>query len=137
MHGTGAVTLRTTNKSFCEEFKEKLRILGFHVYAQVVKPKKPNRAMLFEARGCSKTFYEWYKNPSFEKIKEIAEEYPASFIRGFFQSEGSITKDGRVFMASTDSQIVDIVRCVLNKLGFRSSYYPLPTRYIFLEVGKA
>ena len=80
--------------------------------------------MLFEARGYSKTFYEWYKNLSFEKIKEIAEEYPASFIRGFFQSEGSITKDGRVFMANTDSQIADIVRCVLNKLGFRSSYYP-------------
>lgn len=133
-HGTGKISLRVTDKIFAEEFRKNLEFLGFRPYQQTIYPKHPNRLPLNEIRAYSKNFYKWYNSIPFEEVKNIAEQYPVEFIRGFFQSEGSITKDGRVFLSNKNTQTINLVRNILNRLGFRNSYY-LSSHQIYILGG--
>ncbi len=51
---------------------------------------KNGSGKLFRVALRVKFFYKWYKNQKFSELCKIVEEYPSGFIRGFFDSEGSI-----------------------------------------------
>ena len=73
----------------------------------------------------SKALYEVLRKPiDIDRIApfvEHCEECKRSFLRGFYDSEGYVSKDGQIYCYNTDVQLLQYVRKILNLLGIRTS----------------
>lgn len=100
---------------------------------------------LFEVVVCSKAFYSWLREMQSDRIKlrEIAEKYPASFIRGFYEAEGGAyvrcVLDKRrhqhrfhiqrqLSIDNTKRYLLELVQFLLKKLGVHIRLYGPYTR---------
>ncbi|MEM3952592.1 MAG: LAGLIDADG family homing endonuclease, partial [Nitrososphaerota archaeon] len=90
-------------------------------------PPKPIRKKsgAFMVKVESKALYELLKKPiDINKIApyvEHCEECMRRFARSFFDSEGGVGKDGRIYCYNTDIQLLQYVRRILNLLGIRTT----------------
>lgn len=106
-------------QSFMESINEKLSKVIGRTYL-VSKSKTKNMYVLFVY---SKSFYNFLNLP-IEKLLEITERYPLSFIRGFFEAEGTVIKDRRkkhvylLRMTNTNYLYIKTVGKYLKKFGF-------------------
>ncbi|MEM0233233.1 MAG: LAGLIDADG family homing endonuclease [Candidatus Nezhaarchaeales archaeon] len=73
----------------------------------------------------SKALYELLRKPiDIDKIApyvEHCEECMRRFARSFFDSEGGVSKDGRIYCYNSDLQLLQYVRKILNILGIRTT----------------
>ncbi len=83
------VRLRVCHKIFADRFYEALSQLGFHPSLRIEDPKEANRQRVFKVEASSKPFYEKFTDDK-NWVKEVAEEFSLDFIRGFYESEGSL-----------------------------------------------
>jgi intein/homing endonuclease len=90
-------------------------------------PKKDDGKPLYFVRAVSKVFYTWWNSLSLDELKEVALRHPADFLRGFFDSEGSWTKDQTV-MYNNNLLAIQLVAKALDALGF--SYTITSRRYL-------
>jgi intein-encoded DNA endonuclease-like protein len=111
------VALRVRDREFAEAFRDALVKIGlrprFDVYSQGGKP-------LYFVRAVSKIFYTWWNSLSPDEVREVALRHPADFLRGFYDSEGSWTKDATV-MYNNSLLVIQLVAEALKALGFRYS----------------
>lgn len=81
----------------------------------------------FRAQPASLQLYQWIKDKEFNQFSEIIDLYPHGFIKGFFDSEGTvdiISKFGRrIRMSNTDLSLLEYVSDLLFNLGINSKIY--------------
>jgi intein-encoded DNA endonuclease-like protein len=79
----------------------------------------------------SRTLYELLKKPvdlnRLKKHIEHCERCTAAFLRGFADSEGSVSKEGYISVSNTDRELLEYVKDLLQRLGIESTG-PRPTR---------
>lgn len=75
--------------------------------------------------GYSKTLYNLLKKPlDLEKLKyyiEYNEETIRAFLRGFFDSEGSVDKRGYIYIFNTDLKLLLYIKELLTRLGIQTT----------------
>ncbi|MEM0481617.1 MAG: LAGLIDADG family homing endonuclease [Nitrososphaerota archaeon] len=73
----------------------------------------------------SKVLYELLKRPlRLEKVKKFVEHCnrcKSAFLRGFFDSEGSVDEDGEVTVYNTDLALLRYVKQLLSSLGIKTT----------------
>ena len=121
------VCLKVKDKAFAESFARALEKIGLHPH---IRCRKDSGQYLVTATSVE--FFKWFKGLDYEDIKKIASEYPVDFLRGFFESEGSISKHRQggkcyyqVVIGNTDKKLISLVREIIEKLGYRTSLHIL------------
>ncbi|MEM0452992.1 MAG: LAGLIDADG family homing endonuclease [Nitrososphaerota archaeon] len=109
------------DKELIEEFS---RCLGKVLRRDPPKPiRKKSGAFMVKVE--SKALYELLRKPlDINRIApyvEHCEECMRRFARSFFDSEGGVGKDGRIYCYNTDVQLLQYVRRILNLLGIRTT----------------
>ena len=120
------VILSATDLDFVLNFKESLeRWSGFSARFKERELKLPeyikSRKKQFLCYIDSKNAAVLLKGFDQKKIKETSIEIKASFIKGFFDSEGSVTKNGAVLAFNTKEEILVLVKDLLLSLGIKSN----------------
>jgi len=122
------VQLKVTDKDFAEAFKKALENIGLTPILYLEPKYAKNRKNIWVVKANSKYFYEWYNSldryKDFEKILGNNEKLIGAFLRGFFDSEGSIGKrrNGTYTTPSaynTDKKLIDFICKLLDKLGIK------------------
>lgn len=118
------VHLQVADLEFAQEFKESLIRLGLNPLLEKYYRKEWRQGFFWRVSAHSKKFVNWYKNLGIENIEKIAEQYPESFVRGFYDSEGCLVKADRrryIQFSNTDESTICLVRKLIGKIGFRVS----------------
>lgn len=119
---TYSIGLSVCDKPFAESFYTALKTVGLNPSFGVEK-EKPPRHNLWRVRARNKIFYEWLKNLTIEKIRQITSkstENTIAFLRGFYEAEG--TFDPKGFYAryiNTNPQLLELTKELLASLNLR------------------
>lgn len=119
------IKLKVADREFAEAFRDALKsiganpILGFE--------KNITRSSRWYVEATSKDLFMFLKQPE-EKLFKVAKEYPREFLRGFFDSEGSVVwyepRKSLVISASNyDVDILNFCKELLQELGIYSKIY--------------
>jgi intein-encoded DNA endonuclease-like protein len=99
------IALGAKDKEFVEEFG---RCLGNVLGRKPIRPWKDVRRYIVEAK--SKTLYKLLRKPiDLKRIRSYVEHCPkcvAAFLRGLFDSEGNVGKDGYIRLYNTNYEIL-------------------------------
>jgi len=116
------IALKAKDKEFVEKFA---------IYLAKVLGRKPIRVRYDKSSGRyvaiaeSKTLYELLKKPvDLKRIKKYVEHCPkctAAFLRGLFDSEGHVSKNGYVTLDNTNYELLVYVRRLLKRFGIEST----------------
>ncbi|AIJ06136.1 hypothetical protein JH146_1294 [Methanocaldococcus bathoardescens] len=117
------IKLYVTDKDFADEFERHLKIIGFDNIKRCII-KKPGRKEAYEVYVFSAPFCEWYRK--LEKYKDYekmfnSEKLMGLFLRGVFDSEGSVSSSIR--MTNTNKDLIDLCCKFLDKLKIEFSIY--------------
>jgi len=125
--GDGYIIIREKTYSYIIGLKCKdvEHAMEFARCLEVVTGSKPyigkRRDGLYVVEGYSKTLCELLKKPlDIEKLRyyiEYSVETITSFLRAFFDSEGSIKKNGKIYVYNTDLRLLNYVKELLLKLN--------------------
>jgi len=113
--------LNVVDGEFALSFKRALQDLGLHPRLNLGTPKEGERKH-FRITAMSKTFGEWFRALSNEKVFSIATSYPLDFLRGFYESEGTASQH-RVCFSNTEKWKLDLTNQLIESLGFQASLY--------------
>ncbi|MBU3905277.1 MAG: helix-turn-helix domain-containing protein [Nanoarchaeota archaeon] len=117
------VNLGVISKEFALSFNSSLRKIGFNPHMCTYKPKNGNLKYIVEAN--SKNFVNWYKQLSSEKLYEIIysdKENMKSFIRGFYESEGTFRpKCCELRIRNTNKELILLCKNIIEKLSFKTT----------------
>jgi len=120
-NGIYEVGAKVKDKDFIEEFS---RCLGKVLNRNPPRPRRKKSGMLV-VNVRSKALYELLKKPiDINKIAPYVEhckECMRRFVRSFFDSEGSVDKDGKIRCYNSDLQLLQYVKKILNILGIRTT----------------
>jgi len=116
-----AVILTVKNLEFAEKFAICIgKILG----REPPKPI-PGKYGTFTVKVYSKTLYELLKKPiDINRIRRYVEHCIrciCAFLRGLFDSEGSIDKDGEIRVYNTNKSLLEYVKDLLRRLGIKAT----------------
>ena len=122
------IRLKVKDLEFATEFG---RCLSKVLEKRPVKPKYLNSMGRYDVTVDSKTLYELLKKPvdldRLKKYIEHCERCTAAFLRGFADSEGSVSKEGYISVSNTDRELLEYVKDLLKRLGIESTG-PKPTK---------
>lgn len=90
--GDYIVSLYAVDKEFVDSFVERIEDVGLSCDRNLTQNEKEGFNDIYESRAYSKKFYQWWEDLEEEDIEEIAQEYPASFVGGIYDSDGSLDK---------------------------------------------
>jgi len=115
------ITLRVKDLEFAEKFAE---CIGKVLEREPPKPI-PVKNGAFKVKVCSKTLYELLKKPiDIDNIRKYVEHCfrcICAFLRGFFDSEGSIDKDGDTRVYNSDKSLLVYIKDLLNRFGIKTT----------------
>jgi len=124
--GDKAIALNTIDKPFAEAFYNALKEIGLNPKIYTKMPKDSKLKTRYYVETCSKEFYDWFNRLTKEDIRKIALAYPKEFIRGFYESEGCLTKYTKPYgeyysiqIANTVEWKIDLIVELLRNMGFR------------------
>lgn len=89
------------------------------------------QSKMYGVRVASKLFWSWLKE--WEVHKNVIESNPESFLRGLYDSEGSICKYREkehlaIILANTKRELLELAKNLLKKLGIDSRIYAINDR---------
>jgi intein-encoded DNA endonuclease-like protein len=90
--GDYIVSLYAVDKEFVDSFVRRIEEIGLACDRNITEPDEEGWNDLYEAKAYSKRFYEWWEDLDKDRIEEIASKYPASFVGGFYDSDGSLSR---------------------------------------------
>jgi len=126
--GEGSIILQATDEVFVDSFNRALKEIGLSPHICICGGYPRGYAS-------SVVFADWYKNLPLSVVKEIVQsdkQFILSFIRGFYESEGSYVVDQkhhhrRADMTNTNSKLLMMVKGLLEELKFHPKIYgPYP-----------
>jgi intein-encoded DNA endonuclease-like protein len=120
------IRLAATDRSFVQAFNQNIcKILMRREYPiWMEKCRHQNRKPLWIAVAYSKMLYDFLHKKELEKFKPIVERYPAEFIRGFYDSEGSLDCRGVISIRNKSLEILQYIHDLLwRRFKISSSLY--------------
>jgi intein-encoded DNA endonuclease-like protein len=124
------IGLEVKDREFAVEFG---RCLAKVLRREPIKPRYRNDVGKYVVEVRSQTLYELLKKPvDLDRLKpyiEHCERCMAAFLRGFADSEGSVSEDGYITISNTDYELLTYVKELLKRLGIESTG-PLPRRLL-------
>ncbi|AIF69161.1 hypothetical protein PAP_03710 [Palaeococcus pacificus DY20341] len=117
--------LKAIDKEFVEKSAEYLRKIGANPTRGYEENK--SRSDRWYVEVASKSLYKFLKQPK-EKLFDVAREYPEEFLKGFFDSEGTISwnrKHQSLFISASnyDLEVLELCRELLGTIGIYSKIY--------------
>ncbi|MDP8238354.1 MAG: LAGLIDADG family homing endonuclease [Candidatus Hatepunaea meridiana] len=117
------VQLMVRDKDFALVFKQELKNIGLHPGFSSWKDKKYKRNF-YTVRSFSKKFVLWYKNLNLEDIANLIFEkeiFLFDFLRGIYDSEGSVSKKGGwlEILANTNKGLIHLTENILDHLKIK------------------
>ncbi len=117
------IGLEVKDKLFCGEFQNALIKLNLNAKISYSKNKT------WRTIATSKLFYNWFNSLTLQDIKNIAIKYTIEFLKGFYESEGSLfiskNKKGKyvyyypyLVIANTNKDLIYLTAYLLFNLGF-------------------
>jgi hypothetical protein len=88
--GTYKVGLHVSNKEFAEEFAQSLRTIGFRPCVYPYTNGGWGKKLMYSVEAAGRHFTDWYLSLKIDDIRNIVMQYPSPFVRGFYQSEGTV-----------------------------------------------
>jgi hypothetical protein len=119
-----AIKLKATSSAFVLSFYRALKKIGLNPYFGFLRSKNPRWRNCWYTHAYSKEFYEWYSKLSLDDIYELIksnDEMVSQFIRGLYESEGSISKGGLRVITNTDLNLVKLVQTLLLSKNFKTT----------------
>jgi intein-encoded DNA endonuclease-like protein len=122
------IGLKVKDREFAVEFGRCLaKVLG----RQPIRPRYNKSSERYTVEAKSQTVYELLKKPvDLDRLKpyiEHCERCVAAFIRGFADSEGSVSEEGYIRIHNTDYRLLEYVKDLLKRFGIESTG-PKPNR---------
>ena len=116
--------LRARNKLFVEAFSKAVKKLGLKTHVYYRDSCRSDKKPIFSSVFYSIKIYKWFKNLTLLKLERLLtkEEYITSFLRGFYESEGSLG-ERMLEMSNTRHDLILLIQRLLAKLEFRSHIY--------------
>lgn len=122
------VGLHVKDRLFADEFAEALRNIGLNPWIYT------DRKGFHYVHATSANFYDWCKSfyldgksPDIKRLRSFIEGFELHFVRGFYESEGSISKhktgELRIRMANKCVELLKMVRDILASWGIDSRLY--------------
>lgn len=113
------VSLYVKSKVFAEEFARALPKIGLNpTYFYALKNE------YYRVEAVNGGFYEWYKSLALEQIRSMILGFEDEFIRGFYESEGSIGNDPsgslRIQITNKRGELLFMIQNILNDWGIKS-----------------
>ncbi|MHC1623358.1 MAG: LAGLIDADG family homing endonuclease [Candidatus Methanospirareceae archaeon] len=112
------VRLSVKEEIFARKVAESLAKIG-------LRPRiKRGKDGLWSTTAFSVEFCRWYKSLTYDKIREIATQYPLEFLRGFYEAEGGCYYErGSLYIkiANKQRELLEICKTILSSIGYRSS----------------
>lgn len=121
------IRLDTKDKVFCESFREGLKKIG--IKSNIWKrPRRGNAKPQYIAYCENGMFVYWYKDLTLKEIEKKLEkeEYAIAFLRGFYESEGSLYISGnryRLSITNKDMDLLKLIEKLTKKFGFKPHIY--------------
>lgn len=123
------VILSVKDKEFAESFRNALTNIGLNPLMRTVANQGKNEIQMYRVQASSKIFVKWYQELNLEYIKKYLEtdEMKKGFIRGFYESEGTLSIDKRknrcfsIKIANIDEKLMKFVKNILVELEFSPS----------------
>jgi intein/homing endonuclease len=120
------VDLSVKDKIFADSFKNALLNIGFkNIGERVRKAPTYNQGFCYNVCVDSKTFYEWYKKLTYNKMLMMNKKYKIAFLRGLFESDGCFCKMKypQATITNAKKPFLKFVQKMVSDLGFKSSIY--------------
>jgi intein-encoded DNA endonuclease-like protein len=114
------IGLKAKDKEFVEEFGRRLgNILG----RRPIRPWKDTKT--YTVKAASKTLYELLRKPvdlkRIRKYVEHCKKCTAAFLRGLFDSEGCVSKNGYIYLHNTNYELLVYAQRLLRRFGIEST----------------
>lgn len=128
--------LRVKDQEFAEAAYGAASNLGLRA---VCRPDSYWKGMFFTA-VYSNSFAAWLKTLTLPRLKDLTElkETRWAFLRGFYDSEGSLFKDKRGYyrlaMSNGNPDLLRLISELLESLGIRARLYVTRVRHLFLWI---
>jgi intein-encoded DNA endonuclease-like protein len=114
------IRLRAKDKEFVEDFGRRLANV---LRREPIRPRKDAGKYIAEAK--SKTLYKLLRKPvDLKRIKKYVEHCPkctAAFLRGLFDSEGYVSKNGYIYFYNTNYEVFVYAQRLLRRSGIEST----------------
>ncbi len=123
------IGLKVKDREFAEEFSRCLtKVLGRT--PKRLRYVKSTKRYVVEVK--SETLYQLLRKPlDLDRLKKYIEHCGncvGAFLRGFFDSEGSVNKSGYIYLSNTDLRLLEYVKHLLQRLGIETTGPWLKTR---------
>ncbi len=123
------INLKVTDEKFANSFKNALEFINLNPNFCTIHPKPSifnnklikSKKLIYQIHATSKIFSFWFKNLNLNDISEIlySENNIKEFIRGFYESEGSISKSRfAISICNTNIELLNFIKILLDKIGF-------------------
>jgi intein-encoded DNA endonuclease-like protein len=116
------IGLKAKDKEFVEEFGRRLgNVLG----RRPIRPRFRKDTGVYFAEASSKTLYELLRKPvdlkRIRKYVEHCKKCTATFLRGLFDSEGYVSKEGYIYLHNTNYEVLVYAQRLLRRFGIEST----------------
>lgn len=119
------IGLNAKDREFVECFRAALTQIGLHSSRVYTRKDKKHESWSTQFLVCaySKPFCKWFKSLALDDVYKLLQtaEMKREFIRGFYESEGSLNKSKgyfRLTITNTNLELLRIMRQILKELGF-------------------
>jgi len=118
------IALVATDREFVDQFNTCVcRVLGKDKEFPVFRIKKEERKDLYGIHFASRLLWD-YLNKPLEKHKPVAKNYPLDFLRGVYDSEGSLEKEReRIRIISTNLDLLEFLKKIIESVFNPSSLF--------------
>lgn len=119
---SGKVILVVKSSVFRDSFSNALTDIGLHPYNIIQRD-------LIGTEASSSCFCKWYKNLSIDDIKKHVKGYEYAFLRGFYESEGSLYKTVPnkqwycISICNTNKELIDLICYILCNYNIQYRLY--------------
>jgi len=121
------VGMRVIEKDFADSFFNALCEINLNPFINKYEINKINSKWRDQwlVVANSKQFYIWYKGLSFKDIESIISGYESDFIRGYYESDGTLAhrskNNWRVSIYSSHQELIQLAKKIINKINLSCS----------------
>jgi intein-encoded DNA endonuclease-like protein len=119
--GTGLIEVKSKARTLALEFAEALKNIGLH--PRIRFSKKLGSKGVWVVSANSRIFVDWYRTLNLQNLEKIIQGYESDFLRGFYESEGSISRpphSSQIHIYNTNLELLGFVQNLLGKMNFKS-----------------
>ncbi len=110
-----------SSRVFVDEVMEALRSLGIKPRISSIRRSGWNIKPQIAVQGNNKPFVQWWLNLDYDSMREWLledEERCIAFLKGFYEADGSRSKERRISFSNHDIHLLEVVKNMLKHLGF-------------------